>query len=56
MNKLVLIVKQCFSLLKDETKFDLVFETIDKALGGLENHNTGIAFAMPITRVEGVVK
>ena len=31
-------------------------DTIDKALGGLENHNTGIAFAMPITRVEGVVK
>ena len=44
-----------FFIIKDE-QVDLVFETIDKALGGLENHNTGIAFAMPITRVEGVVK
>ena len=35
---------------------DLVFDTIDKALGGLKKHNTGIAFAMPITKVAGVVK
>ena len=28
----------------------------DKALGGLKKHNTGIAFAMPITKVAGVVK
>ena len=47
--------KTMFFIIKDE-QVDLVFETIDKALGGLENHNTGIAFAMPITRVEGVVK
>ena len=33
-----------------------MFFIIKDALGGLENHNTGIAFAMPITRVEGVVK
>ena len=44
-----------FFIIKDE-QTDLVFDTIDKALGGLENHNTGIAFAMPITRVAGVVK
>ena len=47
--------KTMFFIIKDE-QVDLVFETIDKALGGLENHNTGIAFAMPITRVEEVVK
>ena len=47
--------KTMFFIIKDE-QVDLVFETIDKALGGLENHNTGIAFAMPITRVEGVFK
>ena len=42
-------------LFNDE-QTDLVFDTIDKALGGLKKHNTGIAFAMPITKVAGVVK
>ena len=44
-----------FFIINDE-QTDLVFDTIDKALGGLKKHNTGIAFAMPITKVEGVVK
>ena len=47
--------KTMFFIINDE-QTDLVFDTIDKALGGLKKHNTGIAFAMPITKVEGVVK
>jgi hypothetical protein len=47
--------KTMFFIINDE-QTDLVFDTIDKALGGLKKHNTGIAFAMPITKVAGVVK
>ena len=47
--------KTMFFIINDD-QTDLVFDTIDKALGGLKKHNTGIAFAMPITKVEGVVK
>ena len=45
--------KTMFFIINDD-QTDLVFDTIDK--GGLKKHNTGIAFAMPITKVEGVVK
>ena len=47
--------KTMFFIIND-IQTDLVFDTIDKALGGLKKHNTGIAFAMPITKVAGVVK
>ena len=44
--------KTMFFIINDE-QTDLVFDT---TLGGLKKHNTGIAFAMPITKVAGVVK
>ena len=34
----------------------MIVPPLTPAFFSLENHNTGIAFAMPITRVEGVVK
>lgn len=40
----------------DDNQIDLVFKTVDDAVGGISNHDTGIIFALPITRVEGLIK
>lgn len=40
----------------DDSQVDLVFKTVDDAVGGISKHDTGIIFALPITRVEGLIK
>lgn len=47
--------KTMFFIVKDE-QLDSIFDTIDKTLGGIDNHHTGIAFSMPVGRVYGIRK
>lgn len=47
--------KTMFFIVKEE-QLDIIFETIDKTLGGIDNHHTGIAFSLPLGRVYGILK
>lgn len=40
----------------DDSQVDIVRKTVDDVLGGIDNHNTGIIFGLPITFADGLMK
>jgi nitrogen regulatory protein PII len=40
----------------EDHQVDIVFDLIDKVMGGIDKPNTGIAFTLPIDRVKGYKK
>lgn len=40
----------------EEDKLDFIETVVDHSIGGLDNPNTGILLAMPLTRVRGIRK
>lgn len=47
--------KTIFFIVNDD-QVDLIRKTVDDALGGIDNHNTGIMFGIPISFADGIVK
>lgn len=47
--------KTIFFIVNDD-QVDLVRKTVDDALGGIHNHNTGIIFGIPISFADGLIK
>lgn len=47
--------KTMFFVVNDD-QLDIIFKTVDEAVGGIAHHDTGIIFAIPVTRVEGLIK
>ena len=44
-----------FFIVNDE-QVDIVRKTVDEVLGGIDNHDTGIMFGLPITCADGLIK
>lgn len=40
----------------DDNQVDIVRKTVDDVLGGINNHNTGIVFGLPVTFADGLMK
>lgn len=40
----------------EDNQIDIIRKTIDEALGGINNPNTGILFGFPITFADGLIK
>lgn len=47
--------KTIFFIVNDD-QVDLVRKTVDEALGGIHNHDTGIIFGIPVTFADGLIK
>lgn len=47
--------KTIFFIIND-TQIDIVRKTVDEAVGGINNPNTGILFGFPITFADGLIK
>ncbi len=45
-----------FTVVHDEAMVDRIFETTQMILGDLDKPNTGIIFALPVTRAMGISK
>ncbi len=47
--------KTIFFIVQDE-QVDLIRHTVDEVLGGIDNHDTGIMFGLPVTFADGLIK
>lgn len=47
--------KTIFFIVNDD-QVELVRKTVDDALGGIDNHDTGIMFGIPISFADGLIK
>lgn len=47
--------KTIFFIVNDD-QVNLVRKTVDDALGGIDNHDTGIIFGIPISFADGIIK
>lgn len=47
--------KTIFFIVNDD-QVELVRKTVDDALGGINNHDTGIIFGIPISFADGLIK
>ena len=47
--------KTIFFVIEDD-QVDIVRKTVDDVLGGINNHNTGIIFGLPVTFADGLIK
>ncbi|MEG0367637.1 MAG: hypothetical protein RR585_12425 [Coprobacillus sp.] len=47
--------KTIFFIVQDE-QVDIVRKTVDDVLEGIDNHDTGIMFGIPITFADGLIK
>lgn len=47
--------KTIFFIVNDD-QVELVRKTVDDALGGINNHDTGIMFGIPISFADGLIK
>lgn len=47
--------KTIFFIVDDE-QVELVRKTVDDAVGGINNHDTGIVFGIPLSFADGIIK
>lgn len=44
-----------FFIVQDQ-QVDLIRKTVDQVVGGIDKHNTGIIFGIPVSFVDGLIK